>query len=64
MTVTDSPQTTGNKIHYFVHGDWVDALASDEPEAVAQRRREVAQRFGVAESLVEVRRLDEVKYWG
>lgn len=51
------------KHHFYVNGDWVDCIDTDNAAAIAQRRQEVAERYGVKLEAVRVATADEVKYW-
>lgn len=51
-----------NKTHFYIGGDWVDAINTDDEEQIAQRRQEVAERHGVEVEAVQVADIEQVRY--
>ncbi|MCB0109919.1 MAG: hypothetical protein KDE53_28555 [Caldilineaceae bacterium] len=53
-----------NKTHFYLYGNWVDAIDSEDETIVAQYRAGVAERYGVDVSLIVVMKLEDVQYRG
>ena len=49
--------------HFIVGDAWVDCIDTDDETEIAQRRQELAERYGVAVDAVRVVEANEVKYW-
>ena len=53
-----------NKMHFYLYGDWVSALNSEDENKIVRHRQKLAKQFNVDVALIVVMKLEDVQYRG